>query len=264
MRQQTRRRPPIRGSAPTAHSGPTAMAEAGTWPAGEAVSLFWRRAAIRLLLPLSWRLYPQRRGQVLQRFAVTEADSAWHFLDAMSRVDQPGIRARLFNNAVEEQHHSELFATAARGHALVPPRIPIAERTAIYDASRGLQHFFAFVQVGEQDVYEQFDAYAAAIGTESVRSIFRHLKQDEEGHMRFAEQRLAAIVAKRDAGASLVRAIRLQRLIDSLVRGGRRAADFLLTLLFSAVYFPLGLVAAAACRRALASDPARSGTARRP
>ena len=221
------------------------------------MSMPWRRLAIRMALPFSWRLFPGRRGAVLQRFSVTEADSAWHFLHALSHVDQPAIRARLFNNALEEVHHAALFAEAAQSHAQATIHLPVEERVAIYDRRKGLQHFYAFVYVGEKDVYDQFDAYAAAIAAESVKSIFSHLKEDEDGHMQFAEQRLAALGAKQGAALRQVRSIRRRRLLESWVRGWRRVSDLATTLLLGALYFLFGVFARAACRRAQeSSEPA--------
>jgi hypothetical protein len=217
------------------------------------MSVRFRRLAIRLVLPLSWRLFPHRRGEVLQRFSVTEADSAWHFLDAMSQVDQPAIRARLFNNALEETHHAALFAAAAHNHARTPIRVPTQERAGIFDPRKGLQHFYAFVYVGEKDVYDQFDAYAGAIDADSVRTIFSHLKEDEDGHMQFAEQRLASIDPSQGPALRQVRSIRRQRLVQSWVRGWRRVTDLAATLLLSGLYFLFGPFARASCRRVNAS-----------
>jgi hypothetical protein len=228
------------------------------------MSLQWRRLAIRIALPFSWRLFPGRRGEILQRFSVTEADSAWHFLYAVSHVDQPAIRARLFNNALEELHHAALFAEAAQEQARAPIHLPIDERAAIYDPQKGLQHFYAFVYVGEKDVYDQFDAYASAIGVESVKSIFSHLKEDEDGHMQFADQRLAGLGAKQGVVLRQVRSIRRRRSLESWARGWRRVCDLATTLLLSALYFLFGVFACASCRRAQdsaesvgASDKAR-------
>jgi len=202
--------------------------------------MHWRSLAIRIALLVSWRLFHNRRADTLQRFAVTEADSAWHFLYALSHVDQPAIRARLFNNALEEMHHSGLFERAARDAAETLIHLPTAERTVIYDAQKGLQHFYAFVYVGEKDVYDQFDAYARAIDTESVSAIFSNLKQDEAGHMQFAEQRLAALDLNRSTVLRQVRAIRRWRLLEAWGRGLRQASDLIMTLLLSAIYFSLG------------------------
>ena len=212
--------------------------------------LQWRRFAIRLTLPFSWRFFPGRRGEILQRFSATEADSAWHFLHASSHVDQPVIRARLFNNALEETHHAALFGQAAQDHARTPIHIPVQERIAVYDPQKGLQHFYAFVYVGEEDVYGQFDAYAAAIGADSVKSIFSHLKEDEAGHMQFAKQRLVATDAKQANILREVRSIRRRRLVESWTRGWRCASDWAVTLVLSAVYVLFGPVVRAACRRA--------------
>jgi len=219
------------------------------------MSLRFRRLAIRLVLPLSWRLFPHRRGEILERFSATEADSAWHFLDALSHVDQPRIRARLFCNALEETHHAALFAAAARDHAQAPVRVPIRERVAIFDPMKGLQHFYAFVYVGEKDVYDQFDAYATAFDAGSIRAIFSRLKQEEDGHMQFAEQRLASIDRRSSAVSRQVRAIRRRRLLESWARGWSRVLDLAATLVLSATYFAVGPFARTACGRAQAPAP---------
>jgi rubrerythrin len=223
------------------------------------MNLHWRRLAIRTALPLSWRLLPRRRGEILQRFSVTEADSAWHFLHAASQVDQPAIRARLFNNALEEVHHAALFAEAARQQAQAPIHLPTEERVAIYDPQKGLQHFYAFVYVGEKDVYDQFDAYAAAIEVASVKRIFSDLKEDEDGHMQFAEHRLAALGAKEAVIVCQVRAVRRRRVLESWARGWRRVSDLVTTLLLSALYLVFGMFTYASCRRVLHSAHTADG-----
>ena len=222
------------------------------------MSTQWRRLAIRLLLPVSWRLFRCRRGETLHRFSVTEADSAWHFLNALSHVDQLAIRARLFNNALEETHHAALFSQAAKDEAQAPIRLPITERDTIYDPQRGLQHFYAFVYVGERDVYDQFDAYASAVGAGSVSGIFSQLKEDEDGHMQFAEQRLESMDLNRSTVLSQVRAIRRRRQWESWGRGLRRVADLTTTLFLSVLYLILGGLDIASYSRAQAA--ARSAT----
>jgi rubrerythrin len=214
------------------------------------MSIQWRRFIIRLALPFSWRLFPQRRAEVLQRFSVTEADSAWHFLHALSQVDQPPIRARLFNNALEEVHHASLFAEAARGEASEVLHLPTAERDTIYDPRQGLQHFYAYVYVGEKEVYDQFDAYAGAIGSRAESRIFSQLKEDEAGHMQFAEQRLAEMGVNRSGVMAQVRTIRRQRLLQSLGRGFRGVSDTMMTLVLGTIYFSLGALGLSSLRRA--------------
>lgn len=222
------------------------------------MSMQWRRLAIRLALPVSWRLFRRRRGETLHRFSVTEADSAWHFLNALSHVDQPAIRARLFNNALEETHHAALFSQASKDEALAPIHLPITERGTIYDPQRGLQHFYAFIYVGEKDVYDQFDAYASAIGSGSVNEIFSQLKEDEDGHMQFAEQRLAAMDLNRHVVLREVRSIRRRRLLESWGRSLRWVSDLTMTLFLRALYLTLGAFGIASYSRAQAA--ARSAT----
>ena len=217
------------------------------------MTIMWRRVAIRLVLPLTWRVFRRRRGQTLHRFSVTEADSAWHFLNALSHVDQPAIRARLFNNALEETHHASLFAQAAKDEARLPIHLPIEERGTIYDPQKGLHHFYAFVYVGEKDVYDQFDAYASAIRTGSVSNIFSHLKEDEDGHMQFAEQRLAAMDLNRSAVLRHLQSIRRRRLLESWGRGARWVSDLTMTLFLSVLYFVLGALGIASYSRAQAA-----------
>ncbi len=218
------------------------------------MALALRRLAIRLMLPVSWRLFRNRRGETLYRFSVTEADSAWHFLHALSQVDQPAIRARLFNNALEELHHASLFEQAARDEARAPLHIPAKERGPIYNPQKGLQHFYAFVYVGEKDVYDQFDSYASAIKTDSIKEIFLHLKEDEEGHMQFAEQRLAMLDMNQRMVLRQVKAIRRRRLLESWGRGLRRVSDLIASLFLGAIYFSLGALGIGACRRAQAAS----------
>ncbi len=100
--------------------------------------VYLRRLLIRLVLPLTWRRFAGMKAARLLRFSVTETDSAWQILQALTVVEDPVVRAQALQHAFEEVHHASAFATVAAAACERPPDRPVPARVPIFQA--GSQH----------------------------------------------------------------------------------------------------------------------------
>lgn len=213
------------------------------------MSMYWRRAMIRMALPFTWRVSRPQAARGLAKFSAIEADSAWQFLHALDAVDDPAQRASLFNNALEEVHHAALFERAATFYTDAPPDKPRPERKALYDPAKGLTYFLAYVYVGEQDVYNQFGSYCAAIGPGPAQDAFRSAREDEDGHVEIAMAILRKEIGSESAIRRKVAGIRLRRGWEAWLRFSKALGEISSGVALGAVYFVFGPLAAWKCRR---------------
>lgn len=198
-----------------------------------------RRALIRLGVPLLWRRVARVQAARLLRFGVTEKDSEWQILHALDDIDDPGTRARVLQHALEESHHAAEFTRVALQVAERLPPKPLPPRAAIYTTGsgvEGLAGFAAYANVGEVDVFEQFDAYAAGIGPGDARSVFRESKLDELGHVGLTRAILDELVPDKRRADGLVTQVRLRRAWDVWLRFGKTLGEINTTLLLTALY----------------------------
>ncbi len=210
-----------------------------------------RRALIRTLLPLSWRLRRARPVETLTQFAETEADSGWQFLRAFERCDDPRHRAHLFRNLLEEREHTSLFVglVEARGGRVVLSSD--GGRTSLLDQENGLAEFLAYVQAGEHDIAQEFQEYAQAVGAADVRAVFDHIQEEEDGHHSTLWQALLAVAGSQERAHQLVRRARRRRGWRTFLRAGKRMGDAFLGLWLTVIYVALGPLSVFAGRRRL-------------
>ena len=204
-----------------------------------------RRAMIRLGVPLLWRRIAQVQAARLLRFGITEKDSEWQILHALDDVDDPATRARVLQHALEESHHAAEFTRVALKVAERLPPKPLPPRAPIFETGsgvEGLAGFAAYANVGEVDVFEQFDAYAAGIGPGEARSVFRESKLDELGHVGLTRAILDELVPDKRRADWLVTKVRLRRAWDVWLRFGKTLGEINTTLVLTALYLLAGLL----------------------
>ncbi len=204
-----------------------------------------RRAMIRLGVPLLWRRIAQVQAARLLRFGITEKDSEWQILHALDDVDDPATRARVLQHALEESHHAAEFTRVSLNVAERLPPKPLPPRAPIYETGsgvEGLAGFAAYANVGEVDVFEQFDAYAAGIGPGEARSVFRESKLDELGHVGLTRAILDELVPDKRRADWLVTKVRLRRAWDVWLRFGKTLGEINTTLVLTALYLLAGLL----------------------
>ena len=205
---------------------------------------------IRIVTPLTLRS-KRRVCQLLRRFAITEADSAWQLIQALNRIDDDELKARLFHNAMEELHHAELFGGLADQFSDHPPSAVVLPRRHLFAESPSPAAFEAYHYVGELDVFEQFEAYARAAPLGPIRDTFLAIRADESGHQLIAREALVRLAGSNAKAKRLVRSVRRQRLWDSLKRGANAIGDAVSVLLLTGIFSLFGPFVTFMCRRRL-------------
>jgi hypothetical protein len=215
-----------------------------------------RCLAVRLFIPVSWRISRQRIAASLRRFSQVEADSAWQMLVALDSVTDPEFRAELFNNALEEVHHSYIFRNIARQYEDRLTSEAPEERRQLFDPKQGLVKFEAYHYVGEADVFRDFLSYALASPHADIHETFMAIRGDEEEHQKLAYAELVRQCGSIGAARRLIWKVRLHRAWDAWVRGSKKFGDLLSLSLLMGIYFTLGMLLAPACRNRLRSEGA--------
>ncbi len=220
------------------------------------MKMYLRRFAIRTLIPIVWRVSKDRAPATLQRFATTEADSAWQFLNALQADVDDELRNELFNNALEEVHHASEFERMSVECATSLVHKSKPERTALWDPRKPFAHFLAYVYVGESDVYQQFSAYSSAIkeamtGQKNRRTFFDEAKEDEDGHLTLAKRALFKEFGSRRLAEREILKIRIRRAYQTWLRTSKKIGEFSTTLILGLIYFLAGPIFFLPCRRRL-------------
>jgi hypothetical protein len=214
-----------------------------------------RRIAVRVFIPINWRISRQRIALSLRRFSEVEADSAWQMLAALDNVTDPDFRAELFNNALEEVHHAYLFSGLARKYEERLTGSAPQERRQLFNPMEGLVTFEAHHFVGESDVYCDFLAYAAASPYVDIRERFMAIRGDEEEHQKLAYAELVRQCGSDGAARRLIMKVRLGRAWEGWVRASKKVGDLFSTAVLMGIYFTFGMLLAPACKARMRFEP---------
>jgi hypothetical protein len=210
-----------------------------------------RRLAIRIVTSISWRWSPGSLARSLNRFSIVEADSAWQMLEALDAVPDIAFRVKLFNNALEEVHHAELFRNLANSYSPLPLPNGGPERIRLFDPRRGLAEFEAYHFIGESDVYNQFLAYANSAPFSSLRETFLAIRGDEGEHQKLAYAELHQLVGSKWGTYRLIARIRLLRMYQAASRMGKAISGVCSAAVLTICYLVTGPIFCSFCRRRL-------------
>lgn len=215
-----------------------------------------RGLLIRWVTPVVWRLSPERKARALQEFSLIEKDSGCQLLAAISHVDDPRVKAQLFQHVLEEFHHADLFDRAAKSCADGPLEVPVITRDELIDPKAGpdgLLDFVSYVHAGESAVNADFAHYAAYAPDRLLRGVFTAVRADEAGHEAGTSELLLAVAG--GDGHKARRAVlfsRLKRAWRSYALSMRSVGELPLSVLLTALYFVSGPFVRGALRRRLA------------
>lgn len=217
-----------------------------------------RQVVIRVTLPLSWRGKSRRIGATMRRFALIEADSCWQFLRAADALPEPAGRARMFLNALEEVHHSALFEDMAKEVDPSARQRPAGRRKALLTDPAELGDFLATIELGEHDVYDEFETYAKASGDARVSELFRALRDDEEEHHESANEMLVDTLGSEEAAEVALKKARWRRVWVAWRGLGADASEAIASVLLGAVFFLAGPFFSRRARARVAPRPLRA------
>lgn len=144
-----------------------------------------RHAVIKTVAPVVWKLSTRRKILALQQFSLIEKDSANQLFQCIKRIDDPQIKADLFQHVLEEFCHADLFDGLVKNYSEsylnepVIPRENFLSKNAKKDEVIG---FYSYAHVGESDVNEDFLIYGRAGFDNNIRKIFNRVGADENRH----------------------------------------------------------------------------------
>lgn len=140
---------------------------------------------IRNITPKVWFFSPDLKSKTLMRFSVTEKDSAYRFMKYLPLIEDPKIKNDIFQHALEEFFHSQLFEKLALKQSqtyinyTIPPRKNILTGEI---SENDLVESYAYAFVGENEVNKSFEAYNSSGFDKETRKIFARIASDEKRH----------------------------------------------------------------------------------
>jgi len=198
---------------------------------------------------------PARQAQALGEFAATELDSAWQSMNALQQIDDPRLRAKLFQHALEELDHSCRFERLFRTYSAEPGSSARFERTVLFDSSRGERaaiEFFAYECVGESAIRDEFRTYANAAPGRDVKDVFLGVERDELGHAAYTDAVLRGLVGgNRWSRRRALLGAQWRRGQEAWLRFGRKIGEVPTGVLLALLYFAFGGLLRRRCRRAV-------------
>lgn len=212
--------------------------------------MYLRNLIDQLLVYLLWRTSKRRIARGLLRFSVTEADSAWQIMHALDTVDNPVLRAKLFENILEEVHHSSEFEKVSSLFSDTLLLKSTLEREPLFNVKEGLESFLIYVHVGEKDVYEQFLVYEKCIGVKEVQNVIKNIIQDERGHVAFTNKILLNSLTSKKQIRRKIQKIRFKRTYESWLRLSKLLGEGTFEIVLSIIYY-LCFIFIFTCRKRL-------------
>lgn len=203
-----------------------------------------RHAVIRTIAPVVWRVSPQRKVKALQQFSLIEKDSANQLFQCIKRIDDPQIKAELFQHVLEEFCHADLFDGLVKDFSpsyLNEPAIPRENFISKGASAEEIIEFYSYAHVGESDVNEDFLIYGKAGFDNKIRKIFNRVGADENRH----ENDTGDILLKLCKGnkwlyRKYVLQSRTKRLWKQLQSQLKNIGQFQLSIVLGCAYFVFG------------------------
>ena len=162
-----------------------------------------RRTWLRGVSAISWRLpgWPRR---LLRAFSLAEQGSFFDMVAAAELTDDPRMRRRYLEHALDEARHSILFrqrvaalsagggdrAQAATAEANLLTEHGIVGGQTLFERLGELE-FLAFVYIAERDAVEQFNVYLDHnLPDPDTRDMLRDILRDEHFHVSYSRAAL--------------------------------------------------------------------------
>jgi len=222
---------------------------------------FLRKIVIRLILPIWWKIFKNAPAIALNKFAITEVDSAWQSLYALEAAQDPEIKAKLFRHAYEEIAHGELFNDIAQkvSPTLLPRLSPERDPLLKTSDSKGFTQFYADEYIGEQRIQIEFETYYNAVPLKPVQEVFGKVKKDEKGHAIYTSRMLDKLVNSEPLKRKyqILRA-RGKYLHQSWLRVSKVLGEINSDILLKIVYFAVGFLLKPSCQQALHKNQEKS------
>ena len=203
-----------------------------------------RRAVVRLVTPLVWRI-PGHGARKLSGFARAEQASRIDLLQAAQRTPSIARRALYLRHAIDETRHASMFWRRSNELRTTPVGPPIADTEDLFERL-GERRFLAFVHRGERRGREQFELYTRHFGKRGdsrTEAMFGAILVDEHRHEHYTRALLVELAGSEQAARATLRSIALWEAWRTWRRAGRALAGAIYVLAMTLIYLVVGPLA---------------------
>jgi hypothetical protein len=205
---------------------------------------FIRHNVIRFITPIIWSTFPNQKASALQRFSVVEKDSGLQLYRCIDLIDDPKIKAELFQHVLEEFNHSDLFEELSKSYSNSYLYTPVLPKEYIFksNASRKeILEFYAYAHVGEEEVNKDFYFFAKSNFDKRIRNVFNRIAGDEARHTVGTDDILIKLCKVQKINHSfLVLKSKTIRLYKQFATYSQSFGHIPLTFFLTLIYFILG------------------------
>lgn len=156
-----------------------------------------RRFIIRTLTPLVWRFSNKQKANAIMEFSAIEKDSGCQLLQCTLLIEDPKIKAGLFQHVLEEFFHAELFEDLAYSYSdkyfvsTIKPREYLVTTNSKSDE---VVEAYAYAHIGELDVNQDFSIYGKGRFEKKIKNTFLRVAADEERHVDSTDDLLIKLI----------------------------------------------------------------------
>lgn len=204
-----------------------------------------RQVFIKFVLPISWSISKKRKVEALQEFALTEFDSGWQSLYALDFIDSSETRADLFQHAMEEFFHRDIFLNLCKHYSDGHLNFPAEGRNIILDENKAddrVLDFMCYMYVGEKSVQDDFHYYTKAKLDSKIRSTFLKIQKDEDPHVADSLRALEKFAASKWTLRKYIWLNKWKRAYRQFSVFSSRFGELFLSINLSIVYFVTGII----------------------
>lgn len=189
-----------------------------------------------LVLSIQFRIKSFRQKKMINIFAV-EDDSAWQLHRLFNRVDDPKMRANVFDHLLEETYHASVFLEQVKkefGRVTINWPQP---RLEIETADQPDWKYFAHLHAGESSAALFFKALQEAVGKSSFTEKVNQVLSDEAKHVGKTASPSKSLNVSNDVYADYAQKVGQSRWWDSITKSLQIFLDLLLTAFLVLLYF---------------------------
>ena len=206
----------------------------------------FRRFIIKRITPIIWSKSTKRKINAIKDFSVIEKDSGCQLLQCVLLINDPFLKAELFQHVVEEFFHADLFEDLAISYSDKFLITEIRPREYLVTANSHFEEVieaYAYAHVGEYDVNKDFEIYGHANFDKKIRNTFLRVAADEGRHVFSTDDLLFLMLNKNKLKYRWIILksffkIRFNKFSSMMIAIG----DFNLTIILSIFYFLFGLL----------------------
>lgn len=192
-----------------------------------------------IMVRIIWNVFPSKKLEMIRQYEATEDDSAWQLLYGMKQIDDPGQKAELFTQALEEAHHAELFRELYKKETKQKLHKVSYEKKPLYAQKKHAWKLFVYCLIGEESAAKRFDHIANHLPQGAMRSTLQGIVADEIGHIHKAKELINVEGIAQDKIAKEINQINLRRFKEAWMRSGRHITTWITDMLLLCLYFIL-------------------------